>query len=103
MNAAHKLHNGSDVVLIVKGEDTGTEFGPFKGFSGTVLGHEGNGLVKALKVSAGENYAEQPAEQGGGFVIVNGTKVFHDVPHGDVRQGDTFVFFDELPAGFPRG
>lgn len=100
---AHKLQNGRDVVLIVEGEDTGTKFGNFKGFSGTVLGHEGNDVVKILKVTAGENYAQIPDDKGGGTVIVNGTKIFHDIPHGDLEQGDTFVFFDELPAGFPRG
>lgn len=102
----HKLKIGDGLFYIVKGEDTGTPFGEFKAFLGETLAH--NGTAGAIvKVSAGENYGEQPSEAGGGFVIVNGTKVFGTfermIPHGDPGKGDTFVFPDELPAGFPRG
>src|SRR3954462_7973077 len=99
MREKNKLVNGEAVVLIVEGEDTGQ--GNHKAFLGHVLGHEGNGLVTFLKVTAGENYGEIP--DGGGFVVVNGTKYYGSVPHGDPGQGDTFIFPNEIPAGFPRG
>lgn len=93
--AEQKLRTLDQVWYIVHGEDPS-----YKAFSGTVLGHQGNGVVTRLKVPAGENYAEQP---NGGFVISNGVSYFEDVPHGDPTQGNTFVFANELPALFPRG
>jgi len=90
-----KLRTLDNVWLIVEGQDP-----PFKAFSMEVLGHEGHGLVTVGKVNSGTDYAELPE---GGHFISTGTNYIDSVPHGDPGQGKTFIFSDELPAGFPRG
>lgn len=91
----NKLVRGSHVGYVVEGEDG------FRVYTGEALGHEGNFTVTRLKVTAGENYGQHP---NGGYVITQGeTQYFGDVPHGDVGQGGTWVWLDEIPAGFHVG
>jgi hypothetical protein len=85
----HKLRRGSDIAYIVEGDEG------FRAYQGVCLGHDGDFTAVKIKVSAGENYADG--------LVANGTNYYHDVPHGDVSQGATWVWLDEIPAGFYIG
>lgn len=94
---AHDLRVTSNVFLIVKGGEE------YRAYSMQVLSHDGYNVLKA-KYSSGENFADM---EGGGHYISEGTHYIgspeQPIPHGDPGQGYTYIWPDELPAGFYRG
>jgi hypothetical protein len=90
----HDLRRGSTIVVVIEGD------GEFRGYYGTALGHDGQFTVTKAKVPSGENFAQG---DGGGFLVASGVNYYTDLPHGDAGQGKTWVWPDELPAGFYVG
>lgn len=89
MAPPHSLKRGSGIGYVVEGD------GEFRVYTGTCLGHDGDYTVTKMKVPSGETFADG--------LISAGVNYFSDVPHGDVGQGGTWVWLDEIPAGFYVG
>lgn len=85
----HTLRRTSHVFYVIEGD------GEFRAYEGVVLGHDGDFTVTKMKVTAGENFANG--------LITTGVNYFGNIPHGDVGQGGTWVWGDEIPAGFYVG
>lgn len=91
---AHDLRRGSTIVVYVEGEEG------VRGYFGTALAHTGQGVVNKAKIPSGENYAQT---SDGGWLVQTGVNYVGPIPHGDETQGGTWVWPDEVPAGFYVG